>query len=304
MSKITVLGSTGFIGSHLLRRLETLGLDHEAPGRDDDLRGRDLGLVIDCAGVTDFRERPLDTAHTHVCRLEPILRESRCESLTYLSTIGVYRRSSAPAREDDALPLAPIAGEDLYGISKAMGESLTLSCHPRGRVIRLASVYGPDIWSQRFLSSVLREVVTTGKLTLRTALESSRDYVGVHDVVDCLIDIATAGRHRVYNVASGRNVSNRQLVDRLQELTGCAVRVAPGAPRVSFPRLAVERVREEFGFEASSVLTDLPYLLDAYREGVAAEPGRLSGVGDPVRGTRGGEPLLSGVMPAASHRLR
>jgi len=70
-------------------------------------------------------------------------------------------------------------------MSKAMGESLVLSCHPRGRVVRLASVYGPDLRSQLFVASVLREVVATGELTLRTAPESSRDYVSVYDVVEC-----------------------------------------------------------------------------------------------------------------------
>jgi nucleoside-diphosphate-sugar epimerase len=263
---ITVLGAGGFIGSHLVRRLGALGLDHRAPRREEDLRGRDLGVVVDCAGVTDFRERPLDAVEGHVCRLERLLRESRFESLTYLSTLAVYRRVGAPAHEDD--PLALVPDSDLYAISKAMGESLVLSCHPRGRVVRLASVYGADLRSGVFLSSVLRDVVTKGEVTLGTALESSRDYVSVHDVVDCLIDIAPAGRHRVYNVASGRTVSNGQLAARLAETSGCQVAVAPGAPILSYPRMDIERVREEFGFEPSHLLDDLPGLLDEYRDGL------------------------------------
>jgi nucleoside-diphosphate-sugar epimerase len=103
-------------------------------------------------------------------------------------------------------------------------------------------------------------------------LDSSRDYVSVHDVADCLIDIATAGRRRVYNVASGRNVSNGELATRLEELTGCTVTVAPGAPTVTYPPMDVTRLREEFGFRACDVLSDLPQLLEAYREGVAAGP--------------------------------
>jgi len=147
-------------------------------------------------------------------------------------------------------------------MSKAAGEALVLSCHPRGRVVRLASVYGPDPHSGLFLPSVLREVATTGALTLQTALESSRDYVSVHDVVGCLLDIATAGSHRVYNLASGRNVSNGELAGRLRELTGCRVSVIPGAPRVTYPAMDVQRIRQEFGFEASSLVDDLPELLD------------------------------------------
>ena len=91
MTKITVLGASGFIGSHLVRELDARGLDHEAPPREEDLGGRDLATVIDCAGITaDFRERPLDVAESHVCLVERVLRTSRCESFTYLSSAGIY----------------------------------------------------------------------------------------------------------------------------------------------------------------------------------------------------------------------
>ena len=148
-----------------------------------------------------------------------------------------------------------------------MGEALTLSGHPRGRVIRLATVYGGRLRGEGFLSQVLREVVTKGETTLGMALESSRDYVNVDDAVGCLIDIAIGGHHRVYNLGSGRNVTNRQLVARLTELTGCRVKVAAGAPQISYPPLDVERIRQEFGFRGSNLLDDLSDLLSAYRSG-------------------------------------
>jgi hypothetical protein len=89
--------------------------------------------------------------------------------------------------------------------------------------------------------------------------------VTVHDAVECLIDIAIKGRHPVYNVGSGHNVTNQELAGRLTELTDCRVRVAAGAPRISYPPLDLERVRQEFGFRGSNLLEDLPDLLRAYR---------------------------------------
>jgi nucleoside-diphosphate-sugar epimerase len=273
MGKTTVLVGSGFIGSHVVRRLETLGLEHEAPGRDENLRGRDLGTVLDCAGVTfDFRDRPLDAVEAHVCLVERILRECRIESLIYLSSTRLYRGGASPAREDDPLSFFPDSLDDLYNASKAMGEALTLASHPKGCVVRLAHVYGADFHSENFLSAVLREIVDTGELTLRTALESSRDFVSVEDVVGCLISIAAKGRQRIYNVASGRRVSNRELAARLTQLTGCRIRVAAGAPRVSFPPLSVDRVHEEFGFESSDLLDALPDLLRLYREAAGRAP--------------------------------
>lgn len=273
--KITVLGARGFIGSNVVRRLDALGLEHEAPRREDDLRGRDLGAVIDCAGVTaGFRERPLDVAESHVCLVERTLRECRSESFTYLSSAGVYYGGSSPAREPDAVHLLPADPDYLYNVAKTMGEALTLSGHPHGRVVRLATVYGGSLRAEGFLSQVLRDVVTKGETTLGMALESSRDYVNVHDAVGCLIDIAISGSHPVYNLGSGHNVTNHQLAARLTELTGCRVRMARGAPLVSYPALDVERVRQEFGFRTSHLLEDLPDLLRAYQEAAFGTAGR------------------------------
>jgi hypothetical protein len=43
------------------------------------------------------------------------------------------------------------------------------------------------------------------------------------------------------------------------------VEVVRGAPLVSLPPLSVERVREEFDFQSSNLLDDLPDLLRLYR---------------------------------------
>ena len=267
MRKATVLGARGFIGSHLVRRLDSLGVEHEAPSRDEDLRGRDLGTVFDCAGLTaDFRCRPLDAVDAHVCRVEHLLRNCRADSLVYLSSIRLYRGGVSPVREEDAISFRPGSADDLYNASKAAGEALTLTSHPQGRVVRLAHVYGADFHSENFLSTVLRDVIDGGEITLRTALDSTRDFISVDDVVGCLIEIASSGRHRIYNVASGREVSNRKLAARLTELTGCRVSVAPGAPPAAMPAVSVDRVREEFGFEASNLLADLPELIALYRD--------------------------------------
>lgn len=167
--------------------------------------------MIYCVGVTsDFRERPFDTVEGHVCLLERVLRESRSESVTYLSSARVYGGGRSPAREDDALWVSPIASDNLYVASRVMGESLTLTGHPRGRVVRLSHAYGPDFASETFLPAVLREVVATGQLTLRSDLDSRRDFVNVRTVVARLIDIATRGRERIYNVASGRQRDERR----------------------------------------------------------------------------------------------
>src|SRR4051812_11177152 len=79
--RFTVLGASGFIGSHLMRWLESQSLPYWAPKRCENVLGRPLGHVIYCIGLTaDFRGRPYDTVRAHVCHLLDILEEAEFAS--------------------------------------------------------------------------------------------------------------------------------------------------------------------------------------------------------------------------------
>lgn len=81
-------------------------------------------------------------------------------------------------------------------------------------------------------------------------------------MIPLLIKIATTGQYSIYNVASGINVSNRELLETLESLIHCQIEVLPQAKTVSFPPINIQRIREEFGFQPSShLLVDLPKLV-------------------------------------------
>ncbi len=272
---ITVLGSSGFIGSHLVRYLRENGIEHQAPARHERLAGRDLGHVIYCIGLTgDFRERPLDAVDAHVSKLLETIRGVRFDSILYLSSIRLYRGSTGVARETDGLAFNPADFEDIYTLSKATGEALVLALGARGRVARISNVYGVD-QGQSFLGSIIQEAITAGAITLRSSLESERDYISVDALVPILVRIATAGRHQLYNVGGGENVTNREVTAAIAELTGCSVSVVSGAPTTGFARLDCSRVREEFGFVPPRLLDDLPHLVSEGR--LLPEPKKSEG---------------------------
>lgn len=258
---ITVLGSSGFIGSHLVRHLHDRGTVVQTPARDEPLTGRDLGHVIYCIGLTaDFRERPWDAVDAHVCKLLEIVRHCTFDSILYLSSARVYIRQSGVAREEDDLRVNPLHAEDVYGLSKITGESIVLSLGAKGRVARPSNVYGAG-QKDTFLAMVVEEARRNGTISLLTALQSERDYVSVEDVASLLVQIALNGKERIYNVASGVNVTSAEVTDSIARLTGCSVRVAPAAPAVIFPRLDNERIRTEFAFTPRRLLDELPGVL-------------------------------------------
>ena len=263
---ITILGSSGFIGSHLVKKVKELDIPYFSPGRDDELSHKDLGDIIYCIGLTaDFRTKPFETVNAHVCNLLKVLQQCNFDSLLYLSSARLYKSQVEVAREENPIQVDPSDPSDLYNISKAMGESLSLTCGRKTRIVRLSRVYGEDFASNNFLSAVLKEALCANKVTLQTSLDSESDYVSVEDVVDILIRIATQGRYQVYNVASGTNVSNRELMERISDLTGCEIEVAPKPSQATYPHINVDRIKEEFGFSPANILHDVDRLVKLYR---------------------------------------
>jgi nucleoside-diphosphate-sugar epimerase len=271
--RYTVLGPTGFIGRALMLSLRAAGEECFGPERDDEaVFSEELGHVFYTIGLTaDWRGRPHETVLAHVEVLRQVLARARFSSLLYLSSTRVYRDASS-TREDSALLVRPTEADDLFNISKLLGESLCLSSPlSTVRVARLSNVYGPDFGSRNFLPSIVADAVERGNVTLQTSLESEKDFVSLADVVHALPAIAARGRARVYNVAAGRNTTNEAIVRRIADLTGCTWDVVPGSPRYAFPRIDTDRLRTELGFAGSSVLDDLPEMIRTFREASRGE---------------------------------
>lgn len=264
--KFTVFGSRGFIGSHLTRALTARGYDCVTPARTDTAPAQDLGHAIWAIGLTaDFRQRPIDTVRAHVAAVLDVLDRGRFESFLYLSSTRVYSGTSE-ANEGATFVVDPMNSSDLYNLSKLMGESV---CHASGRqnvrVARLSNVFGPDFQSSNFLSTIIRDAVEHGQIGFSTAVDSSKDYVGIDDVTNALIEIATRGRHNIYNVAAGANTTNGAIAQALRQITGCAARFAADARTVRFPEIVVDRIREEFSFKPTPLTEALPALVQSYR---------------------------------------
>jgi nucleoside-diphosphate-sugar epimerase len=266
--KFTLVGSEGFIGSHLQQWLRDQRVDYDPVGRNDpSIFSRNLRHVIYCAGVTaDFRQRPQETVDAHVCFASRVLREARWESFLYLSSTRIYT-GATDSSEDRPLVLDPVNSGDVYNASKIMGETLCLSTgRSNAKVVRLSNVVGCNYSSDDFLPSIVREAIERGRVMFNTTLDSEKDYIAVEDVVKLLPQIAISGRHRVYNLASGRNTTNRALANLLSEKTGCSIEVAANARTVGFPLIATSRVQHEFPFAPRPLAESLDEILNGYTQ--------------------------------------
>lgn len=278
LCKCTVLGGSGFVGRHLASYLEASGLPYWVPERGSEaIFERPLGTVFYCIGLTaDFRERPLAAIDAHVGVLQQLLLRADFEKLIYLSSTRVYS-GAAIAEEGEVLRVSSDRPDDLYNLSKLMGESALLASGRPGHVVRLSNVLGPDMGAVNFVGAVVAEACREGRVNFRTALDSAKDYIWIDDVVAGLVAIADKGRAPIYNLAGGYNLSHvelaRLLVDR-----GVEVTVADGAPSVVFPEIAVSRLAADTGFVPMSLLPRLTAWLDTLLcpvEGAVASTGPM-----------------------------
>ena len=160
--------------------------------------------------------------------------------------------------------------EQLYNLTKLLGENICRFSGVPAKIVRLSNVYGPDWEGPTFLSEIIR-MAAAGRITLRSHPESSKDYVALEDVVSVIPDILCRGKADIYNVASGVNASHASLGCELQKLTGCEFVAPADAEAVTFAPIQIDRLREEFSWRPRNVLTDLPALVDAYAQWQAAK---------------------------------
>ena len=261
---VTILGSAGFIGSALLASMRQAGEEVFAPLRNDPaIFERDLGDVIYAIGLTaDFRHRPFDTVKAHVSVLSDILERATFRSMTYLSSTRVYSglQTTLPHQP---LSVEPSSPSHLYNLTKLTGESICLHCgHPAMRVVRLSNVVGVGMTeSNNFIDSLVSDAIK-GHITLHSAPDSSKDYIHLEDVVDCLPKIVRGGKSQIYNLASGTNLTNEEWTKSLQALLGCHVTYLPEAPSNSFSIISLSEIREEFSFSPRCALEALPALIE------------------------------------------
>lgn len=267
--KATVLGASGFIGSSLVSFLQSQGFSVHAPNSHNpnwikNLLSNDLGHIFYCIGLTaNFRTKPFATVEAHVCLLKQILEHGNIESLTYLSSTRVYE-SSVATDEAALLQGTPTNLGHLYNFSKMMGESLCLASGQNAKVVRLSNVYGNDLNSKNFLTSVLNEASRNNSVEFLTSPDSSKDYISISDVVKFLPKIAIEGVHQIYNLASGHNTTNAEIASCLRQ-EGVKTSYCEDSVCWSFPPIDVSRLNAEFGFVTSSLEKDLPDLLNYYR---------------------------------------
>jgi nucleoside-diphosphate-sugar epimerase len=250
--RILVTGGTGFVGSHLVRRLLQRGhsvttLDRRGGLFDDDLRR--LGATMMSGSVTDPADVDRAVADQEVVYhlaspfgdlLEPdaaywaievegtrtVLEAARrhgVRRVVHCSTQGVHGIIAQPPGDEES----PIAPRDYYCYSKAEGEKVVREFMQEGMdivVVRPTSVYGPGD-TRGWLT--LYRMVAKGWFLMVGDGRTYNHPVYIDNLVDLfeLVAVAPQARGRTYLAGDQEPVTLSELVGSVAAAEGSRVRI-------------------------------------------------------------------------------
>jgi nucleoside-diphosphate-sugar epimerase len=263
--KFTVLGASGFLGSHIVNYLQKNNFNYDAPDiRKENITSTSLGHVIYSIGTVDFSD-PSKNVETHTCILNDILQNNNFDSLLYISTGRIYYNSKSTTEESDIL-VSSTDKNRIYNLSKLTGESLCLSSENKNiKIIRPSNITGIKTPTSLFIPSIINDAIKKHRISLQSSLDTQRDYLAVNDFVKILPEIILNGKHRIYNVAHGTNTKTKEIVDEITKNIDCEVHVALNAPDHSFPSIDISRIQNEFNFKSQSIINELKTIIEYYK---------------------------------------
>jgi UDP-glucose 4-epimerase len=244
--KVLILGSQGFIGSHLVSYFENLGidtvqvdigvidtkktmrLDPMQPDFRTIFASTQPDFCVNCSGAANVPESfkdPLLDFTLNTSRLFEMLSAIRLESphtrFLNLSSAAVYGNpTDSPITELTSIkPLSP------YGLHKHMAERICSEFSTHHSVgthsLRIFSAYGPGLRKQ-LLWDVYQKALASNTVELFGTGDETRDFVYVSDIakaVHCVIN-SDYFDGRATNVASGNSVSVRSVASALLTALG------------------------------------------------------------------------------------
>jgi UDP-glucose 4-epimerase len=192
--KICVTGSAGYIGHHLIKELDAIGIDIKDGNDILDCDLPDADVVIHLAaqpGVIKSFEEPVETVRTNVLGTVRLAKRYKDTKFIFASTGGAIQ---------DEIP-SP------YGLSKYSAELFIKNICSDYRILRFANVYGKD--GSR---SVIDKFLNEDKITIYGDGSQTRTFVHIDDLIRGII-MSINWEKGEYYFGSDQNYTIKELAE-------------------------------------------------------------------------------------------
>jgi len=191
--KILILGSSGFLGSHLTKALykknEVIQFDTESPPslhtNSKFIQGSilDKGLVQKAMeGVDIVNNNPAKAIEVNIAGTTNVLDtciQENIERLIFSSSVYVYSKVGGVYKSTkQACELLIDDYDKMHGLNNT--------------ILQLGSVYGPGAKQTNLISRLIKEALTTDQFQHSGSGVEERQYIFVKDVVNASINVANS----------------------------------------------------------------------------------------------------------------
>ena len=204
--------------------------------------------------------------------MREIIFNNKFDSFTLLSTTRLYfANPKTKTSENDPININSNNKSFLYNSLKIAAENLCLTLNNKNiKVIRMSNLFGDNFTNQAYiLPTWIRESIINKKIDLYINKNSTKDFIYVNDAFDVLLKIIKRGKHRLYNVASGKNIELFKILKEIKKITNCKINYTNSSNIVKEPKINIKRIVNEFNFKPKNNLIDLlNHLIINYKNNV------------------------------------
>lgn len=212
-----ITGADGFIGSHLTKKLDSLGVHYKifVEGGDLDEFIKDIDLVLHMAGRAIPPDSEIKKSNIEFTKeLLDHLKNSKVKRIIYLSTVAVYTNKGNP--------------KDIYGASKLKAEKLIKSWGKNEgvttQILRPFSVYGPGN-KKGLIYEFIKSINTKNEVTIYGDGKIKRDLLFVDDLVDAILKSLNYQKSFEADIVYGRQYSLLEIVKIFEKILNKKIKI-------------------------------------------------------------------------------
>jgi len=291
VSKVFVTGGAGFIGSNIVEALlrqgyEVVAYDNLITGKKENISEFEenenfrfvegdileydkllkemtgASYVLHQAALPSVARSVVDPATTNRINVEGTInvllaaKEVGVEKVVIASSSSIYGDTpELPKRED--MPYNPLSPYAVTKVTKELYANVFSELYDISTIcLRYFNVYGPKQDPKSEYAAVIPKFITSaleGKpLTIYGDGRQTRDFTFVEDVVQANLLAMKSSVEGNYNIACGRNISIRELAERILKLTSSSSEIIHVEPRPGDVRHSladISKAKKELGYK-------------------------------------------------------
>jgi len=204
--KAYITGSNGFIGTHLKKRLDNFVAIPHKEIRSIKLEPYDNFYFLSAYGNMAFHDEDEKILQANILDLISILKQhKKFKSFVYVSTSSVR-----------------LPRQTMYSRTKKAAEEILLSFMEKYDVpiciVRPFSVTGVGEQKEHLIPSLIRSCIDGDQMNFVPG--PVHDFIDVEDVVDGIVNLSSHSARGIYDLGTGKQVSNQTILEIVQEVTG------------------------------------------------------------------------------------